>query len=191
SNPETRIINETTATVFGNEIGRKVIERFYADYPAVIAQLPPLPQPRSTAQPDEPQVTPTATATPIPRDPDEAQPFDFGTELNRTRITVDFLLHFGLVDLAEGYMEARRREFAVYGIRLRKLNQAFFSFYGGYQGSGGQSAGGGDPTGAAIESIRANSPTIKAWLEQMRVITTRAELLHLRDQLAQNGDPNH
>lgn len=188
SNPETRIINETTATVFGNEIGRKVIERFYADYPSVIAQLPPLPQPRSSPQPDSPQPTPIATATPIPRDPDESKPFDFGTELNRTRITVDFLLHFGLIDVAEGYMEARRREFAIYGIRLRKLNQAFFSFYGGYQGSSGQSAGGGDPTGAAIENIRSNSPTIKAWLEAMRGITTRAELLQLRDQMMPKTD---
>jgi hypothetical protein len=32
TSPDTRLINETTATIVGNEVGNLVIERFYADY---------------------------------------------------------------------------------------------------------------------------------------------------------------
>lgn len=32
SSPDTRLINETTATIFGDEVGNLVIERFYRDY---------------------------------------------------------------------------------------------------------------------------------------------------------------
>ena len=94
TNPETRILNETAATLFGKEIGRKVIERYYKDFPTIMAQLPPAPRTQATPRPDSSAPTPAPTATPIPHDPDERPPFDFATELNRTRVTVDFYLHF-------------------------------------------------------------------------------------------------
>jgi len=171
--PETRIINETTATLFGQEIGRKVIERFYTKYPDILAELPAT----TPATPIKATVTPTPAG-----DPDARPPFDYGTAMNETRVTVDFYLWLGRVDLAELYMSARRTVFAAHGYYFRKINQAFFAFYGGYQGTGGSSAGGTDPTGPAIGRLRANSPTVHAWLEKMRGITTRAELLSAAGQ---------
>lgn len=183
TNPETRILNETAATLFGKEIGRKVIERYYRDFPNIMAQLPPAPVSQPTPRPDTAQATPAPTATPFPHDPDERPSFDFAAELNRTRVTVDFYLHFGLVDLAERYMEGQRRVFAANRYAIRKLNQAFFAFYGGYQGAGGSNAGGADPIGPAMQQIRDASPSLKAWLEIVRGITTRQELLTTRDKM--------
>jgi len=74
-------------------------------------------------------------------------------------------------------MNAQRDVFAIHGYAMRKLNQAFFAFYGGYQAGSDASTGGTDPIGPAIARLRAKSPTIRAWIEQMRWITTRTDLL--------------
>jgi hypothetical protein len=174
SNPETRIINETAATLFGEEISRKVIERYYRDFPTIMAQLPP-PPPPADARP---------TPTPRPRDPAQPPAFDATAELHYIRTTVDYYLEHGLVELAERFMENRRRVFIENGYSIRRINQAFFAFYGGYQGPGGSSAGGSDPIGPAVSELRAASPSIKAWIEALRSVTTREDLLRLRDQTA-------
>jgi len=97
--------------------------------------------------------------------------------MNETRVTVDFYLWLKRVDLAEAYMQAQRFVFAAHGYNFRKINQAFFAFYGGYQGSNGVGAGGADPTGPAIDRLRAQSDSVLTWLNKMRAITTRSELL--------------
>lgn len=175
TNPEARIINETTATLFGDEIGRKVVERYYHDYPAILGQLP-LPAP-----PRRPRTT-ESTSTPRPRN--VPPPFDGAAELHYTRIMTDGLLKLGLVEHAERFMERQRRLFVANGYSFRKLNQAFFAFYGGYQGPAGSNAGGGDPIGPAIQDLRRAHPTLKSWLEAMRGITTRTDLLAIRDRAA-------
>ncbi len=154
--PETRIINETTASFFGHEIARKVMLRYYPDLPA--------PEYPSFLNPPEP---PAASAT--------TPAFDFAHELNITRTHVDELLAAGHIDQAEAYMEARRRVFVANGYGIRKLNQAYFAFYGGYQDEPG--AGGTDPTGPAIEELRLLSPDLRAWLHTLRGVTTRDQLL--------------
>lgn len=170
-NPETRIINETTATFAGREIARQVIARYYPDLPA--------PQYPSFLTPPEPAVpTPDEPDKPE-RDPDEPEPFDFRRAMHNTRARVDFLLWQGRIAAAETYMEAQRRVFVRNGYNIRKLNQAYFAFYGGYQGAPG--AGGTDPTGAAIEELRLLSPDFKTWLDTLGGITTRAELLAALD----------
>ncbi|MBI5961289.1 MAG: hypothetical protein HY866_21300 [Chloroflexi bacterium] len=167
---ETRIINETTATFFGRAVAREVMRRYYAEFPA----------------PDYPSFLGTA-ADPIPvaviaepaRDPDAPLPFDYYREMNRTRIQVDFMLWQGNISGAERYMEARRRLFVANGYRIRKLNQAYFAFYGGYQGEPG--SGGSDPIGPAIEELLLLSPDLESWLNTMRPITTRDQLLAALD----------
>jgi hypothetical protein len=159
--PETRIINETTATFFGHEIAQQVMQRYYPDLPTPVYPSflnPPAPPANSGGAPM----------------------FDFAAEMNTTRTHVDELLAAGKIDEAEAYMEARRRVFVANGYAIRKLNQAYFAFYGGYQDEPG--AGGTDPTGPAIEEMRLLSPDLRAWLQTMRGITTRDQLLAALDR---------
>jgi hypothetical protein len=149
-----RIINETTANIFGREIAPLVIQRYY---------------PELAQRPDETLLVSTRTQL-------QDTPFDYGAEMDRTRRRVDDLLAAGLVDEAEVYMEARRRIFVRHGYGIRKLNQAYFAFYGGYQ-SGEPGAGGADPIGPAVEELLARSESIHDWIVTMRGITSREDLL--------------
>jgi len=160
---ETRIINETTASLFGAEVGRLVLERYYPD-------LAPQPAPPTVS---------TASETPAAPEPPR---FDFGQAMNETRLRVDALLADGKVEEAERYMEAQRELFVANGYLIRKLNQAFFAFYGGYQ-SGTPGEGGSDPIGPAVQDIRDASASVHAWIVLMRGVTTRDELLALRDEV--------
>jgi hypothetical protein len=167
---ETRIINETTATFFGRAVAQRVMARYYPEltppvYPSFLTA--PAPSSPATAAP--------APDNPACCDPDAPPAFDFSSALNSTRVEVDFLLWQGNIDAAEAYMRARQREFARHGYIIRKLNQAYFAFYGGYQGEPG--AGGTDPIGPAIETLLARRPTLEAYLQTMRHITTREQLL--------------
>lgn len=158
--PETRIINETAATMFGRAVALKVLARYYPELtpPAYPSFLAPAPAPGPA---DEPA-------------------FDFGREMHRTRVMVDWMLARGLVESAERYMEFRRRDFVLNGYTgLRKLNQAYFAFYGGYQGEPGE--GGDDPIGPAIEELLTLSPDLASFLDTMRDVTTREALLAALD----------
>lgn len=155
---EARIINETTASIFGREMGRKVLERYYPEL------VPP------------PTPPPPANAAETQAPPPEPPAFDYNIEMHETRTTVDALLAAGEIETAEDYMEERRTLFFENGYRIRKMNQAWFAFYGGYQVSG-ISAGGEDPIGPAVQTLRDSSASIKAWVVTMQRITTRDQLL--------------
>ena len=88
----------------------------------------------------------------------------------------------GAVAEAEAYMEERRQFFYSNGYLIRRLNQAFFAFYGGYQ-SVGSGVGGADPIGPAVAAIRDLSPSLHDWIITMRTITTREQLLAVREAL--------
>ncbi|NWF69666.1 MAG: hypothetical protein HXY40_11325 [Chloroflexi bacterium] len=158
---ETRIINETTARLFGEEIGPLVLRRYYPDL-----YVPP---------PQTPQAS--APVTRLLLQPIQPAGFDFGVELGKTRFNVDRMLAAGQVVEAESYMEARRSFFAENGYFLRRLNQAYFAFYGGYQSRRSGGAGGGDPIGPAVAALRAASPSLLQFVVTMRDITTREQLL--------------
>lgn len=158
---EARIINETTANLFGHEIAPLVLQRYYPDL---------VPPPPSQEQHNNPSAPPEPPA------------FDFGAEMHETRVTVDGLLAEGRIEAAEAYMEARRRVFVENGYAIRKLNQAYFAFYGGYQ-SGEPGVGGEDPIGPAVQAILDASPSLHEWIVTMRDITTREALLAERDRV--------
>ncbi len=170
---ETRIINETTATFFGRAVAQRVMARYYPELRQPV--YPSFLNPPTASSPTTAAATP---ANPACCDPDAPPPFDFTRALNSTRVEVDFLLWQGKVKAAELYMQVQQREFARHGYLIRKLNQAYFAFYGGYQGEPG--AGGTDPIGPAIEDLLAHRPTLEAFLQTMRHITTRDQLLAVR-----------
>lgn len=166
---ETRILNETTASLFGQEMSRLVLARYYPDL------LPPAPSAAST--------------TAAPAEPAPPPVFDFGAEMDATRRRVDALLAEGDVVGAEKFMAARREIFAANGYSIRKLNQAFFAFYGGYQAGGTAGAGGGDPIGPALRALRERAPSLHDWVVQLRGLTRRDQLLALERQTRPPASP--
>ncbi len=156
ASPEMRTINETTASLAGKEIGRRVIERFYPE------RLPPPPPPPSS---------PRDSGAPEP------QAFNFNREMRITRLKVDELLAEGKIEEAEAYMEARRQFFWEHGYAIRKLNQAYFAFYGAYNDEpGGTGAAGQDPVGPAVRKLREQSPSLAAFLRQIAQVRSFEDL---------------
>ncbi len=149
--PELRTMNETAASLMGQAIGRRMLERYY---PELIP--PPAPAP-SEAPPLEPPA------------------FDFRAEIHATRVEVDALLAQGLIDEAEAYMEARRKVFWENGYRIRRLNQAYFAFHGAYADQPGGAAG-EDPVGAAVRDLWARSPSPAAFLKTIAWMNDFADL---------------
>ena len=97
--PELRTMNETTASIAGDEIGALVVERFYPEW---IAASPLILRPRSAQ-------TLSLVAAPIdhPEPGDFLRPpFDFRAEMHETRVTADALLAEGRIEEAEAYMDA-------------------------------------------------------------------------------------
>ena len=126
SSGELRTMNETTANLAGKELGRALIARYYPEL---------LPEP---APVDLPQTT-----TPLQTEPPA---FDFRAEMHATRVKVDEFLATGMIEEAEEFMEDRRQFFWQNGYQIRRLNQAYFAFYGAYADGGGGEAG-QDPVG--------------------------------------------
>jgi hypothetical protein len=144
--PALRTMNETAASIAGVEIGRAVMERYYPEL--LPKQLPEQPEAQEGNQAASPPV------------------FNFRKEMRDTRLTVDRMLAEGQVEAAEQYMEQRRQVFWENGYRIRKLNQAYFAFYGAYADEPGGAAG-EDPVGAAVRDLRANSPTLSTFIKRI------------------------
>ena len=154
--PELRTINETAASIAGKEIGSALIERYYPD----MVPLPPAETPDAPEEDEPAQVPP---------------PFDFRTEMRNTRERADDLLAEGKIEEAEDYMETRRQVFWEHGYRIRKLNQAYFAFYGAYADLPGGAAG-EDPVGEAVRSLRVESPTLADFLKRISWMTSFEQL---------------
>ena len=133
SSGEMRTINETVASIFGDEISRMVLEKYYPDMIGPNSW----PRPLSMA-PDWLSVTPV--------EPE----FEFGAFMRETRLATDKLLAEGKVAEAEQYMETRRVELLEEGYGIRRLNQAYFAFHGSY--AVGTSAT--DPIGGKLRALR-------------------------------------
>jgi hypothetical protein len=149
ASPELRIINETVANLAEKEIGSALIALFYPAY------LPPPPV----------QISEDTGESMLPPDP---PPFNFRAEMNETRTTTDALLADGKIDEAEAYMETRRQVFWENGYLIRKLNQAYFAFYGAYADQPGGAAGATeDPIGNAVRELRAQSSSLSEFLNRI------------------------
>jgi len=145
---ELTIINETVAEIVGNEVGFRVLQEYYPDL------VPPSKDPEWSE----------STAIDIP--PSGPMPFEFRTEMRRTRLIVDLLLAEGKVEEAEAYMEARRQYFVENGYPLRVLNQAYFAFHGSY----GTSPSSTNPLAPMLFQLRSQVPDVQAFLKAVRGI---------------------
>ncbi len=86
--------------------------------------------------------------------------------MHKTRLKVDQLLAEGEISQAESYMEQRREFFWQNGYHIRKLNQAYFAFYGAYADEPGGAAG-NDPVGTAVRLLRQESPSLADFVNRI------------------------
>ena len=84
----------------------------------------------------------------------------------QTRVHVDELLAQGKIKDAENFMDAQRQIFWENGYQLRKLNQAYFSFYGAYADSP-FSAAGSDPVGEDVRLFRSQQDSLASFVWKM------------------------
>jgi hypothetical protein len=185
-NGQIRTINETAASIAGDEIGLAVMRRYYLDrlkrdHPDLIDSKPlEIPQPDRPAAPDRPS------------DPNQ---FSFSATLHTTRVRVDQLLAearalkekdqldqaSAKIIEAEQYMEQRRQLINSHGYRIRKINQAYFAFYGAYADQPG--ASGSDPIGPNVIAVRVYSPNLRAFLDRISSILSLEALKQAVEEL--------
>ena len=154
-------LNETAANVAGRELGRLL-------YEAIAGTEPPVDAPPSRAN-----------VVPPPEDA-----FDFAREMRATRLRVDELLSEGTVEEAEAYMEKRRQVFGANGYHIRKLNQAYFAFYGTYADSPASSS----PIAAQVEQLRDMSESIGDFVRTMAGFGSYQEFQDYLSTLVETGD---
>jgi len=143
-------INETAADLGGDELGMLAYRRFYA-------------------QAGDQAASPAAASQPA---------FDFNKEMRQIRVTVDQYLAQGQVDQAERYMEQMREYLAQNGYYIRKLNQAYFAFYGSYSDQPGSVS----PIGGYLEELRQGSPSLGDFIKTVSGISSYEELLKMIGQ---------
>jgi hypothetical protein len=97
---------------------------------------------------------------------------EFNREMREIRHTVDEYLARGEVAAAEQFMEERRQYLAGKGYYLRKLNQAYFAFYGTYADSPTSIS----PIGLEFEKLREQSASVKDFLGRAAALTSREDL---------------
>jgi hypothetical protein len=154
---ELRTLNETVASLAGKELGRMILERYYLEF------LPPVvEQGGGNSNLARPEPDPNA--------------FDFRREMRTTRVEVDRFLAEGKVEDAEDYMESRRQFFWENGYLIRKLNQAYFAFYGAYNDEPGGGASGEDPIGPTVVAYREKFDTLGDFLNAISWIDSFADL---------------
>lgn len=143
-----RTLNETAATIVGEEIAQRLMLRHYRDL----------------------WVSPPHDAEPAAENATAA--FDFPAAMHKTRSTVDTLLAAGLVAEAEAYMERRRLYINAEGYNLRKLNQAFFAFRGTYATRPGSSS----DIGPKMEELRAWSADLGDFVRTVQMFRNAEDL---------------
>jgi len=155
--PVARVINETTAVIVQHEIGQRVLARYYPEL---------LPPPTPAVKDQTPPPTPAKPANQPP-------PFNFNAAMRETRLRADDLLVQGKIEEAEAYMEERRALFVKNGYSIRRLNQAYFAFYGAYNAEpGGSATAGKDPIGPAVQAMRKNSASLGDFVRKIATVQT-------------------
>ena len=147
SSPEMASLNETAATIAGQELGDLVYTRLTGQ---VVDRPPPW--------------------APEARDPDA---FDFRAEMGETRRRTEELLAQGQIEEAEAYMEERRQLFVAHGHLIRKLNQAYFAFHGTYATSPASIS----PIGDQVQELRARSDSVGDFLRTVARFGSYQEFL--------------
>ena len=140
---EIATMNETLASMVSKEIGAIIYESHYAPNEA-----------------DKAKSLETGAG------------FDFNQEMREIRRAVDGYLARGEIEPAEEFMEQKRQYLATKGYHIRKLNQAYFAFYGTYADRPTSIS----PIGVELKKLRSQSASLKDFLETAAAMTSRQAL---------------
>ncbi|HUF54450.1 MAG TPA: hypothetical protein VMR52_11850 [Dehalococcoidia bacterium] len=151
---EARTLNESAANIGGREFARLYFEKY------------------GPLNPPPPTPSPEPSPTPEPEPPSGEEPFDLTAAMRALRVEVEALLADEEVEEAETLMEEKRQEFEGEGYFIRRLNQAYFAFYGFYADTGASI----DPIGPNFETLLERSETPGEFVRTAQAITSRAEL---------------
>lgn len=151
TNYEIVTVNESTASVVGEEIGDLVLSKFYG---YTLKE-----HPRKPATSKDPQ-------------PQPHEESDFARRMRAIRLKVDDYLSKGQIVESEKYMKEEQIKLQADGYDIRKLNQAYFAFHGSYATSPGFT----NPLGDAVAELRYQSPSLKAFVDRVAVIGSATEL---------------
>ena len=154
-NYEIATMNETLAGMVSKEIGAIVYDKYYTQNENIESQ-------EQTVKSD----------------------FDFNLEMRELRRSVDKYLEQGEIEQAEALMEQKRQCLASQGYYIRKLNQAFFAFYGTYADSPTSVS----PIGRDLQELRSQSASLKAFLNTVAAMNSYQDLKEMLNKNA--GDSN-
>ena len=143
-NDDISTMNETVADIIGKEVGDAVVKKYYPQFQSNNQTLP----------------TNGATTANQPV-------FNFNQEMQNIRKQVDKYLAAGEIDTAEQFMQQKQAYLAAHGYYIRKLNQAYFAFYGTYADSPAYK----NPIGTGIKQLRAKSASLKDFLNTVSAMT--------------------
>jgi hypothetical protein len=158
---ELRTMNETTASIAGKEFSRMLIEIYF-----------PVP---SRQQPSPYRNLPASFGPLEKGNKQEVTTFNYRQEMYNTRLHTEALLENGQIEKAEDYMESRRKVFWENGYQIRRLNQAYFAFYGAYADQT-YSAAGADPVGESVRILWDRSRSLENFIRAMSKLKNYNEL---------------
>jgi hypothetical protein len=161
---EISTINETLADVVADEIAAEVL-RLWGD-------------------PSQPPEAPSAERQPLPLEPGAVEAIDRALVLRELRLEVDALLAEGRVEQAERRMEQVRERLERAGHNIRRINQAYFAWYGTYAAR----ADSVDPLGSQLREIRGRSGSLARFLTIIRDVTSRAEVERLIEEMRESDE---
>ena len=144
-NYEIATMNETLASMVSKEIGSIVYSTYYSGYADNGAYQD------QQADADSP----------------------FNREMREIRRAVDNYLARGEIGPAEEFMEQKRQQLASMGYHIRKLNQAYFAFYGTYADSPTSVS----PIGLELKELKSQSASLKDFLDAVASMTSRQDLI--------------
>ena len=137
-------MNETLASMVSKEIGTLTYEEYYARY---------------DSDGDDDNKTADWVS-------------GFNQEIRNIRKLVDEYLAHGEIEQAEKFMEQKRQYLASKGYHVRKLNQAYFAFYGTYADSPTSVS----PIGLDLKELRNRTASLKDFLNTVAAMTNRHDL---------------
>ena len=153
-NEEMMILNESISTIIGNEIGTKVWAKISNNENCI-------------SQPKE------------QKEQKENTSFNFSDVMKETRQTVETYLQDGQIEEAEIYMDNQRKEFVRNGYSIRKINQAYFSFYGTYADRPESVS----PIYKYLLEIRNESSSLREFLDLLEDISSYEEFLKIYEDI--------